>query len=47
MASLKKTEANSAYSGGRVTLALAFSAAMASSVVVVSLAMRGEPVGIN
>ena len=32
---------------GRVTLGLAFSAAMASSVVVVSLTTRGKPAGIN
>ena len=30
MASLEKTEVNLMYSGGRVTLGLAFSAAMAS-----------------
>ena len=47
MASLKKTEANSAYSGGKVTFGLAFSAALASSVTVVSLVTRGEPAGIN
>ena len=40
-------ELNSAYSGGRVTLGLAFSATMASSVAVVSLAIREEPEGIN
>ena len=32
---------------GRVTFGLAFSAAIASAVVVVSLAMRGDPAGIN
>ena len=37
VASLEKTEVNSVYSGGRVTLGLAFSAAIASSVVVVSV----------
>ena len=42
MASLEKTEANSVYLGGRVTLGLAFSATIASSVAVVSLAMRGN-----
>ena len=47
MASLEKTEVNSVYSESRVTLGLAFSAAMASSVAVVSLAMRGDPAGIN
>ena len=47
MASLEKTEVNLVYSGGKVTLDLAFLAAMASLVVVVSLAMRGEPVEIN
>ena len=47
MASLEKTEVNSAYSGGRVTLGLAFSATIASSVAVVSLAIREEPEGIN
>ena len=47
VASLKKTKVNSVYSGGKVTLGLAFSAAMASSVVVVSLALRGDLVGIN
>ena len=41
IASLEKTEV------GRVTLGLTFSAAMASSVVVVSLAMREEPAGMN
>ena len=47
MASLEKTEANLVYSGDKVTLNLAFSVAMASSVVVVSLAIRGELAGIN
>ena len=44
---MEKTEVNPAYSGGRVTLGLAFLAAMASSVVVVSLVMRGDLVEIN
>ena len=44
---LWRRQANSAYSGSRVPLSLAFSATMASSVVVVSLVMRGEPVGVN
>ena len=47
MASLEKTEVNSVYSESRVTLGLAFSATMASSVAVVSLAIREEPEGIN
>ena len=47
MASLEKTEANLAYSKGRAILSLAFSAAMASSVMVVSLAIRGDPLGMN
>ena len=38
---------NSVYSGGKVTLGLIFSAAMASSVAVVSLVIRGDLVGIN
>ena len=42
MASLEKTGANGSYSWGRVTLGLDFSAAAASSVAVVSLAMMGE-----
>ena len=40
MASPEKTEVNSVYLEGRVTLSLAFLAAIASSVAVVSLAMR-------
>ena len=42
MASLEKTEVNSVYLESRVTLSLAFLAAIASSVAVVSLAMRGN-----
>ena len=47
MASLEKTKMNLMYSEGRVTLGLAFLAAMASLVAVVSLAMREDPAGIN
>ena len=47
MASLEKTEVNSVYLGGRVTLGLVFVAAIASSVAVVSLAMRRDPAGIS
>ena len=47
VASLEKTKVNSVYLGGRVTLGLAFLAAIASSVVVMSLVMRGNLVGIN
>ena len=47
VASFKMTEVNLEYLGGRVTLNLAFSAAMASLVAVVSLTMRGEPGGRN
>ena len=43
MASFEKTSANSVYSGGRVDFGLAFSAAMASSVAVVSFrTARGD-----
>ena len=42
VASLEKTGANGLYSWGRMTLGLDFSAAAASLVVVVSLAMMGE-----
>ena len=47
VASLEKIEVNSGYSGSRVILGLAVSAAMTSLVVMVSLAIRGEPAGIN
>ena len=43
MASLEKTSANSENSLGRTTGDFAFSAAAASSVVVVSLATTGDP----
>ena len=42
MASFEKTQAKLAYSDGSETLGFAFSVAMASSVTVVSLAMKGE-----
>ena len=47
MASLENMEANEEYSGGSVDLDLDFSAAAASSVAVVSLAMIGDPVGMK
>ena len=47
MASFENTEANEEYSGGSVGLDLDFSAAAASSVAVVSLAMIGDPVGMK
>ena len=47
MASLENTEAKEEYSGGRVALGLDFSAAAASSVGVVNLAMIGDPAGIK
>ena len=47
MASFENTEANEAYSGGSVDLDLDFSAATVSSVVVVSLAMIGDPAGMK
>ena len=47
MASFENTEANKKYSGGSVDLDLDFLAAAASSVVVVSLAMIGDPAGIK
>ena len=47
MASLENTEAKEEYSGGRVALGLDFSAAAASSVAVVSLAMIGDPAGMK
>ena len=47
MASLENTEAKEEYSGGSVALCLDFSAAAASSVAVVSLAMIGDPAGIK
>ena len=47
MASLENTEAKEEYSGGRVAFGLDFSAAAASSVAVVSLAMMGDPAGIK
>ena len=47
MASFEKTEANEEYSKGSVGFGLDFSAAAASSVVVVSLAMIGDPAGIK
>ena len=47
MASFENTKAKEEYSGGRVALGLDFSAAAASSVAVVNLAMIGDPVGIK
>ena len=47
MASLENTEAKEEYSGGRTALGLDFSAAAASSVAVVNLAMIGDPAGIK
>ena len=47
VASFENTEANEEYSGGSVALGLDFSAAAASSVAVVSLAMIGDPAGIK
>ena len=43
MASFENTEANEEYSGGSVALGLDFSAAVASSVAVVNLAMISNP----
>ena len=47
MASLENTEAKEEYSGGRVAFGLDFSAAAASSVAVVNLAMIGDPAGMK
>ena len=47
VASLENTEAKEEYLGGRVAFGLDFSAAAASSVAVVSLAMMGDPAGIK
>ena len=47
MASFKNTEAKEEYSRGRVALGLDFSAAAASSVAVVNLAIIGDPVGMK
>ena len=47
MASFENTEVNEEYSGRSVGLGLDFSAAAASSVAVVSLAMIGNPAGIK
>ena len=47
MASLENTEANEEYSEGSVGLDLDFSAAAASSVEVVNLAMISDPAGIK
>ena len=47
MASFENTEANEEYSRGSVGLDLDFSAAVVSSVAVVSLAMIGDPAGIK
>ena len=47
MASLENTEVKEEYSGGSVALGLDFSAAAASSVAVVSLAMIGDPAGMK
>ena len=45
--SWENTEAKSSYSFGRVVLGFDFSAAAASSVVVVSLATMGKLFGMN
>ena len=47
MASFENTEANEKYSKGSVGLDLDFSAAVASSMAVVSLAMIGDPAGMK
>ena len=47
VASFENTGANCSYSGSRVVFGLDFSAAAASSVAVVSLAMMGEWLGMN
>ena len=47
MASFENTEVKEEYSKGRMDLDLDFSAAAASSVAVVSLAMIGDPAGIK
>ena len=47
VASFENTEVNEEYSEGRVALGLDFSAATASSMVVVSLAIIGDPTGIK
>ena len=47
MASFENTEANEEYSEGSVGLGLDFSAAAASSIVLVSLVMIGNPAGIK
>ena len=47
VASFENTEVNEEYSGRSVGLGLDFSAAAASSVAVVSLAMIGNPAGIK
>ena len=47
VASFEKTEAKEEYSAGRVALGLDFSAAAASSVAAVSLAIIGDPAGIK
>ena len=47
VASFENTRANCLYSGSRVVFGLDFSAAAASSVVVVSLAMMGKWLGMN
>ena len=47
MASFENTEANEEYSRGSVALGLDFSAAAASSVAVVNLAMIGDPAGMK
>ena len=47
MASFENMEANEEYSEGSIGLGLDFSAAVASSVAVVSLAMIGDPAGMK
>ena len=47
VASFENTEANEEYSWGSVALGLDFLAVAASSVVVVNLAMIGDPAGMK
>ena len=47
MASFENTEVNEEYSRGSIALGLDFSAAAASSVAVVNLAIIGDPAGMK
>ena len=47
VASFENTGVNCSYSGSKIVFGLDFSAAAASSVVVVSLATMGEWLGMN